>query len=260
MQQLTKRKWLWAAIGLFVAILIISLAVEPAWLTSPLMFVTMIGLIAVGAFGFVSRLRAVAKKSTEPPPPIVTTPVNQHFYNYAPQPTEGTVNSSLPTRRPFFGREAQLETIANALSDEVRGWGVLIDGVGGIGKTALAIEAGHCASDEQFERKLFLSAKNRELTPKGERELADFQLPNYLTLLKELALELGATEIAKSDPNERANEVRRALVGKQALLIIDNLETFDALERDRVIQLLERIHAVDQIECVNSVLRWRIRV
>jgi hypothetical protein len=36
----------------------------------------------------------------------------------------------------FFGREKELQSIAEAISPEARTWGALIDGPGGIGKTA----------------------------------------------------------------------------------------------------------------------------
>ena len=150
-------------------------------------------------------------------------------------------HSTLPTLPYFFGREKELATIADAISPEARTWGALIDGPGGIGKTALAIQAGHLASTEQFEFKLFLSAKVRELTPQGEQELADFMLPNYMALLAELARALGEDGIAKIDPNERAKAVTRALTDRRALLVIDNLETFDERERVRVFQFLGRL-------------------
>ena len=56
-------------------------------------------------------------------------------------------HSTLPTQPYFFGREKELAIIADAISPEARTWGVLIDGPGGIGKTALAIRAGHLASE-----------------------------------------------------------------------------------------------------------------
>ena len=149
--------------------------------------------------------------------------------------------AELPHQSYFFGREAELARIADALDPESAGWGVLIDGAGGIGKTALAIRAGHLASDEIFPTKIFLSAKTRELTPRGEQKLEDFQLLNYMALLAELALELGEDEIAKGNPNERAKEVRRALESRQALVIIDNLETLDEQERERLFQFLRRL-------------------
>ncbi len=76
-------------------------------------------------------------------------------------------HSSLPTQPFFFGRDKELASIAEAILPESRTWGVLIDGPGGIGKTALAVQAGHLAPAAQYPRKIFLSAKLRELTPSG---------------------------------------------------------------------------------------------
>ncbi|MBL8056190.1 MAG: tetratricopeptide repeat protein [Anaerolineales bacterium] len=149
--------------------------------------------------------------------------------------------AELPHQPYFFGRAAELARIAEALDPEVNGWGVLIDGAGGIGKTALAIRAGHLAPDALYPIKIFLSAKQRELTPGGELRLDDFVLTSYEALLAELARELGEDEIAKGDPAERPQAVRRALAGRQALLILDNVEVFDERERERLFQFLRRL-------------------
>jgi tetratricopeptide (TPR) repeat protein len=149
--------------------------------------------------------------------------------------------AELPHQPYFFGREQELARLAEALDPETAGWGVLIDGIGGIGKTALAIRAGHLAPAQHFSTKIFLSAKMQELTPAGEQALEDFTLPNYLALLAELARELGEDEIAKGNPKDRANEVRRALANRQALILIDNVETFDENERERLFQFLRRL-------------------
>ncbi|MBC8449437.1 MAG: tetratricopeptide repeat protein [Chloroflexi bacterium] len=154
-----------------------------------------------------------------------------------------SVHSTLPSQPYFFGRQKELGIIAEAISPEARTWGALIDGPGGIGKTALAIRAGRLAPAAHFERKMFLSAKVRELTPAGEQELPDFMLPNYVALLTELARELGEAHIAQMDPNQRANAVRRALAGKRALIVIDNVETFPEPERVRLYQFLSRLPA-----------------
>jgi tetratricopeptide (TPR) repeat protein len=149
--------------------------------------------------------------------------------------------SSLPPQPFFFGREKELVSMAEAISPELLTWGVLIDGPGGIGKTALAVHAGHKAPDSHFSRKIFLSAKVRELTPEGEQKLEDFMLPNYLALLTELARELGEADLAKIPENERASAVRRALADERALLVIDNVETFAEPERVRLYQFLSRL-------------------
>jgi len=149
--------------------------------------------------------------------------------------------SNLPRQPYFFGREQELEEIAAALAPESRTWGVLIDGPGGIGKTALAVRAGHLAPPTQFPRKIFLSAKVRELTPSGEQPLEDYLLPNFIALLTELARELGDDSIGKTDPAQRPKIVRDLLTRERALLLIDNLETFDEKERVRLYQFLDRL-------------------
>lgn len=144
----------------------------------------------------------------------------------------------MPQQPFFFGRTKELTSVAQAISPEARTWGVLIDGPGGIGKTALAVRAGYLAPAEDFERKIFLSAKVRELKPSGEQPLDDSLLPDYLTLLSELARELGEESAAQTNPDERAKAVKRALLGKRILLVIDNVETFAKSERDRLYQFL----------------------
>jgi hypothetical protein len=121
--------------------------------------------------------------------------------------------NTLPKQGHFFGRAKELEIIASALSHESRTWGALIDGPGGIGKTALSIRAAELAPAELFERKIFITAKVRELTAEGEAKLTDFTRPTYLAMLDELGKELGADGLEKLAPNERPNELRLALRG-----------------------------------------------
>lgn len=154
---------------------------------------------------------------------------------------EGDCCSTLPHQPYFFGRADELKTIASALSPESRTWGALIDGPGGIGKTALAIRAAHDAPDELFERKIFITAKVRELRPEGEKPLTDFTRPTYLAMLDELGKELGESGLEKLAPDERPNELRLALAGKKALIIFDNLETLPEDERTRLFQFLSRL-------------------
>uniref|UniRef100_UPI004055CFBD phosphorylase family protein n=1 Tax=Candidatus Electronema sp. TaxID=2698783 RepID=UPI004055CFBD len=149
--------------------------------------------------------------------------------------------SNLPHQPFFFGRTKELASIAEAISPEARTWGALIDGPGGIGKTALAIKAGHDAPAAHFERKIFLSAKVRELTPTGEQSLDDFISRDYQTLLADLARELDADNAAQAAPEERVKAVHHALTGKRILLVIDNVETFPETERVRLYQFLSRL-------------------
>ncbi|NTW55370.1 MAG: tetratricopeptide repeat protein [Chlorobaculum sp.] len=154
-----------------------------------------------------------------------------------PKPT----GNSLPREGFFVGREAERKIIAAALSPESRTWGALIDGPGGIGKTALAIKAAHEAPEGLFERKIFISAKVRELTSDGEKPLTDFTRPTYLAMLDELGKELGEENLERLAPDERPNVLRLALAGKKALIVFDNLETLPEEERTRLFQFLSRL-------------------
>jgi tetratricopeptide (TPR) repeat protein len=154
-----------------------------------------------------------------------------------PKPT----GNSLPREGFFVGREAERKIIAEALSPESRTWGALIDGPGGIGKTALAIKAAHEALEGLFERKIFISAKVRELTTDGEKPLTDFTRPTWIAMLDELGKELGEENLERLAPDERPNVLRLALAGKKALIVFDNLETLPEAERTRLFQFLSRL-------------------
>ena len=150
-------------------------------------------------------------------------------------------HSTLPAKRPFFGRGTELEKIANYLLPEDRSWGVVLDGPGGVGKTALALEAAHRAPAEHFPLKLWFTAKDRELLPQGIQILQDHRVPSYYALLSELGRALGREDIPKALPEERPSLVRHALSDYRALLVLDNLETFSADERRQVFELLNNL-------------------
>lgn len=150
-------------------------------------------------------------------------------------------SSNIPHQPYFFGREEQLKTIADALMPTTRTWGVLIDGEGGIGKTALAIRAATLASEQTFPRKVFVSAKVRELQPDGEQPLEDFMLPNFIALINAMARHLGNPHIEQLPENQRADSVNHSLTEQATLLVIDNLETFNEPEQRRLYQFLERL-------------------
>lgn len=156
----------------------------------------------------------------------------------SPAPAAAAPHSTLPARRPFFGRKEELEKVAKYLLPEDRSWGVVLDGPGGVGKTALALEAAHRAPAEHFPLKLWFTAKDRELLPHGIQTLQDHRVASYYDLLSELGRALGRDDIPKAVPEDRPNLVRHALANYRALLVLDNLETFSPEERRRVFELL----------------------
>lgn len=152
-----------------------------------------------------------------------------------------SIPNNLPRLQFFFGREADLKKIADALSPDARGWGALIDGPGGIGKTSLAIRAAELVAQGRFRRIVFLSSKERELTADGQRPLGSFVLPGYLEMLNAIARELEKPDLAKSPEAERSDVILYALRDADVLLVLDNLETLPEGDRDKLFAFLNRL-------------------
>ena len=178
------------------------------------------------------RHRPIAQEVAPKGAPRVELPIHDH----------AIVHSNLP-RMPygFFGREDELRRIADVLAPEARAWGVLIDGPGGIGKTALAIRAAELTPVGQFRRVVFLSSKTRELTPDGERALENFVVPAYLDMLNNLARQIGKPELTNHSDIERSALLQEALQTENALLIFDNLESLTMGDRERLFEFLSRL-------------------
>lgn len=164
-----------------------------------------------------------------------------------PTPQLARLNTSiphnLPSLLPFFGREDELKKIADALDPENRGWGALIDGPGGMGKTSLAVRAAYDASPDDFKKIVFVSLKARELDDGGVRDLSDFILSGLAELLGEVARELGFDDFAKAAEDKRPRLLLGALRGTQILLILDNLESLTKKERDTVFTFVKKLPA-----------------
>jgi tetratricopeptide (TPR) repeat protein len=145
---------------------------------------------------------------------------------------------NLPRRAAFFGRDKDMEKVLQALSSEERSWGVVIDGIGGIGKTALAVEAAYrCKESGRFEAFVFVSAKQKRLEPSGIRveSLVAVTLDEFVN---ETARVLGQSGIAKLTGEDKRRALLEALRAKRALLIYDNLETLTKEEQEALADFL----------------------
>jgi len=127
---------------------------------------------------------------------------------------------------------------------------IAISGVGGIGKSALALEIAQrylyryeqLAKDERFEAIIWSTAKNAILTASGivDRSCSDYTLDE---IYKDIAIALKREDITRS-PENQVSLVYQALSEQRSLLILDNLESID---HDEVIAFLHNIPAPTKV-------------
>ncbi|WP_026082658.1 tetratricopeptide repeat protein [Mastigocladopsis repens] len=160
---------------------------------------------------------------------------------------QGVHPATLPDNLPrytdvFVGRKQEIARCLEALSPDDRGWGVAIDGIGGMGKTALALEVAHRAREQAlFDAYLFASAKTTWLSAEGVRQ-ETLTLSSLDSFCREFAKGLGLAEIVNmNDATARRRALLDALRGRRALLIWDNLETLNTEEREMIAEFLRKL-------------------
>jgi NB-ARC domain len=116
-----------------------------------------------------------------------------------------------------------------------------VDGIGGIGKSALAIETAHRAQEDgAFDAFVFISAKENILKPSGIQE----QTPAASSLdefLNETARVLGEIGIAQMSGEGKRRAVLDVLRNTRTLLIYDNLETLTKEEQEAIADFLREL-------------------
>ncbi|MEA5466365.1 tetratricopeptide repeat protein [Leptothoe sp. PORK10 BA2] len=150
-----------------------------------------------------------------------------------------------PQTNEFVGRESELKRLMEILSESHAAHIVTIDGIGGVGKTALVIEAAYrcleASHDESilnipiFKAVIFTSAKESYLLPTGitprigtERTLRD--------IYRAISITLDDPTITQATPEDQLERVQRCLSKQHVLLIVDNLETIE--NKDSIIGFL----------------------
>jgi LuxR family glucitol operon transcriptional activator len=143
-------------------------------------------------------------------------------------------NLPQPDYARFVGRKAELKQIGQLLLPKTRHFVVTIDGIGGIGKSALALEVAHTylrhadklPEAERFAALIWTSAKQTVLTGEGIALRAQ-ALRTLDDIYSAIAITLEREDITRARPEEQDELVRRALSQQRTLLIVDNLETVD---------------------------------
>jgi tetratricopeptide (TPR) repeat protein len=168
-----------------------------------------------------------AEQPVEQPPTGIPQSAKQPaIFNHLPAPT--------CTR--FVGRSADLDRLMELLSPDHAAHLITISGIGGMGKTSLALEAAQrCFAASQkpiradyiprFEMFLFVSAKLSHLGLTGLIPRLD-PARSLTDILLELADALDI-DVSGLDQREQMRRLRKELQQKRTLLIVDNLETVE---------------------------------
>ncbi|MCB0062869.1 MAG: ATP-binding protein [Caldilineaceae bacterium] len=154
-------------------------------------------------------------------------------------------NLPKPTYTEFVGRAAERQRLLELLGPASAAPLIMVDGIGGVGKTALVINVAYrcleascrptdAGNTPTFAVMIFVSAKQKYLTADGILPRA--YAPDTLrSIYREIAhvLNLDTTRISQE---ELPSHIRHALGRQRTLLIVDNLETVE--DRDSVLAFL----------------------
>ncbi len=158
------------------------------------------------------------------------------IFSGKPESNEHLPVHNLPSRNysKFIGRKPQLEELINLMSPKTRHFLVIIDGIGGVGKSALALELAYyflenyntLPESQRFELIFWISAKLTSLTANGIQKRAK-TLNSIDDFIGELGVVLNISNKLDEDIDKSIAFVKQALINKRTLLIVDNLETVD---------------------------------
>lgn len=143
---------------------------------------------------------------------LVELSSREYWTERAPEPNavgggRDSRDRQLPaTVATFVGREPEIASIVDTLTSAGCCMAVAITGMGGVGKTALAVHVGHLLADRFPDGQLFVDVRGR----------ADHDV------LSELAAAVGGPDATlPAEPARAAAQYRSLLAGRRLLIIID---------------------------------------
>jgi hypothetical protein len=241
-----KRKILIAFIISAVLTLLIGLLsslattyLAPAWADKPWIIYSALAIIfiaslVVSSYLFLKTLPETVDGNNNPTPSPLP-PSNPSGGN----PTQ-IASSQLPGKsyRELIGRDILIGNVMAALRDPSGKWIVAVDGMGGIGKTALAREiADHCVSEKLFDTIIWDQApKESQGLPTGRGK--DKGTLTFETILDSIARQLGALDVPRLKGAEKELRVKGLLQAHRTLVVLDNLETAKESQNDLARRLL----------------------
>ena len=150
------------------------------------------------------------------------------------------VLANLP-RRPFFvGRDEELKAIFESLQPNSRTFIIGIEGIGGVGKSALAIEVSHrCVENELFEKVIWISSKEAMLTLHGIEPVIP-EAKSLSDILITIGTSLGNPTIGNLSIQDQIKRAYNLVARNTTLLVLDNFESLSKSEQHDILNFLRR--------------------
>ncbi|AFY34372.1 tetratricopeptide repeat protein [Calothrix sp. PCC 7507] len=146
-------------------------------------------------------------------------------------------NLPAPSCTSFIGREEEITRLLELLSPRHAAHLVSVDGIGGVGKTTLVVEAAYRCLQASYNNEAFLGVPTFDVvifTSAKRYYLASFGLFPSLAprrtlcdIFRQIARMLDELDITGASFEEQLDLIKDALSCQRTLLIVDNLETVE---------------------------------
>jgi len=148
--------------------------------------------------------------------------------------------ANLP-RRPFFvGRENELRAVFQSLQPDSRTFIIGIEGIGGVGKSALALEVSYrCIESDLFESIIWISAKESILTLHGIEPIIP-EAKSLSDILITIGSTLGNNTIGNLSMGDQIKKAYNLLARRTTLLVLDNFECLSKNEQTGILDFLRK--------------------
>ncbi|MBV7331071.1 AAA family ATPase [Chloroflexi bacterium TSY] len=148
-----------------------------------------------------------------------------------------TLTGDLPPKpyKELVGRDQLVNDVIDSLKSPDSHWIVGVDGMGGIGKTALAREVlEQCLVERLFDAGVWIQASKKD--PVSHQQASSFAL-TFETVLDAIGTQLDDNETSQLRITEKQARVQAMLDRERVLVVLDNLETADEPQEELIAKL-----------------------